>query len=172
MDGNVGFPDAELFRELRVTGLAPKRFAQARAQARQLLGAAPDGRHVALAVDDHDVAGDPRLVAVRIRVVEKNLREHARILRIAHVENGRAEPLLVRDVADVGVIPGHRHLPRAGEVQVREAGDVASEVLGGAVHWSSAGRVAGFYQGSLAARTQATRFGRLVDFVYDIEPCP
>src|SRR5712692_10110696 len=96
--GNVGFLDTEFFRQLGVARLPAKRFAQPRAQARKLLGAAPDGRHVALAVDDHEVAGDPRLVAVRIRIFEKNLRDDSRILRIAHVEYGGAEPLLVGDV--------------------------------------------------------------------------
>src|SRR5712692_6043412 len=91
--GNVGFLDTEFFRQLGVVRLAAKRFAQPRAQARKLLGSAPDGRHVALAVYYHDVAGDPRLVAVRIRVVEKNLREDLRVLRIAHIENRSAEPL-------------------------------------------------------------------------------
>ncbi len=76
---------------------------------------------------------------MRIRVFEGNLRDHSRILRIAHIENRSAEPLLVWDVADVGEIPRHRYLPRARQIQVGEAGYVAGEGLGGAVHGNCVG---------------------------------
>jgi hypothetical protein len=72
----------------------------------------------------------PMLVAVRVRIVEEDLREELRAAGVRHVEDRGPEPLLVRDVTDIGVFAGHVHLARPREVEVREPGDVARERRG------------------------------------------
>jgi len=69
------------------TGLALQRFAQARAKARQLLGAAPNGRHVALGLTIMMSPATPAPCGCANRIIEGNLREDLRCIRIAHVEN-------------------------------------------------------------------------------------
>ena len=100
------------------------------ARGRKLLGAAPDRRHVALVIDDHYVADDTDLVAVRSRIVERDGRDHARIARIGDVDDRRAEQVLVRDVAHIGVVPGDRHLAGARHIQMREAADLVRQRAG------------------------------------------
>ena len=56
--------DAKLFSELGMVRLAAEQLAQMRAGAGQRLGLAADARIVAFGIDDHQVAGDSRLVAV------------------------------------------------------------------------------------------------------------
>src|SRR5262245_59906835 len=64
-------------------GLALERFGERASRGRQLLGAATYLAYVALVVDDHDVARDAHLVAVRVVIVERNGGDHARLARIA-----------------------------------------------------------------------------------------
>ena len=67
--------------------LAAELGAELLAQFWQFVSLAPDGCHVAFAVDDHDVADDARLVTVRVRVIERELGNDRRILRVAHIKN-------------------------------------------------------------------------------------
>ena len=118
----------QLGGEFGVRRLAPESGAQLQAQFRQFIGLAADRRHVALGVDDHDVADDARLVAVRTRIVEKNLRHDARIFRIGHIENGGAEVFLVRDVAYVGIVAGNIDLAGSRQFETREARNVVRQL--------------------------------------------
>ena len=104
------------------------------AQLGQFIGFAADGGHVAFAVDDHQVADHARLVAVRVRVFDKNLRYDARILRIGDVEDAGAELLLVRDVADGAVAAFDIHLAGARQIEMRQAFDVMGKGAGFAVN--------------------------------------
>ena len=76
---------------------------------------------VLLDVDDHQIAGDAGFVAVRIGLVDRELRQKLRLARIGHIEDGCAEAFFVGDVADVGVVAIHRDLPGARELQPRKA---------------------------------------------------
>ena len=67
-------------RSPRASDRARARRASSRARSRQLSARRPMPAHVALVIDDHDVADDARLVAVRVRIFERDLRHHARLL--------------------------------------------------------------------------------------------
>ena len=68
-------------------GLAPERCGERAADRRQLLGAAAHLAHVALMVDDHDVASDANLVAVRLVIVERDRGHEARLARIGYIDD-------------------------------------------------------------------------------------
>jgi len=97
------------------------------ARGRQLLGAATDLAHVALVIDDHDVAHDAHLVAVRVVVVERDGGDDARLARIADIDDRRAEMIRVGDVPDIGMGAADRDLSGAGEIEMTQAADVAGE---------------------------------------------
>src|ERR1044072_1344750 len=109
---------------------APQPRGELAACGRQLLGAPPDAAHVALVVDDHDVADDANLVAVRVRIVKLDVCDHARMNRICHVDDGGAEPVLVGDVAHIGVMARNRHLTGARNIEMREAANVVRQCAG------------------------------------------
>ena len=67
-------------------------------------------------------------MAVRTRIVEKNLRHDARIFRIGHIENGGAEVFLVRDVAYVGIVAGNIDLAGSRQFETREARNVVRQL--------------------------------------------
>ncbi len=121
-DGN-----AEFCREFGVGGIAAEFGLQPGTQARQFVGLAADGGHIAFTVDDHQVTDDTRLVAVRIRICDVQLRHDARILRIGDVEYGGAELLLVGDVADVGVVALDVDLAGTRQVEMGQAFDVVGQ---------------------------------------------
>jgi hypothetical protein len=73
---------------------------------------------VLLAVHEQEIAHDARLVAVRARILEMNLRDHARLARVGHVQDRGAELRAVREVADVGVVAYDTHLPGARQVEM------------------------------------------------------
>ena len=62
--------DAQFFGQFGMVRLAPEQAAQIFAHRGQLLGLAADAAIVALGIDDHQIARDARLVAVRIRVIQ------------------------------------------------------------------------------------------------------
>ena len=78
-------------------------------------------------IDDHDVAGDPHLVAVGLRIVERDRCNDARTAGIGYVEDGGAEIGAVGDVAHIGVASRDRHLAGAGEVEMAELAHVAGQ---------------------------------------------
>ena len=86
--------------------------------ARQFIGAPPDRSWIALVVDDHDIADDAHLVAVRIVVIERDGRNRARIARIGNIDDRRAEMILVGNMPHVGMMARHSHLARACEIDV------------------------------------------------------
>ena len=96
-------------------------------------------RHVALVIHDHHVADDADLVAVRVRIVECDGCDHARIVRIGDVDDGGAEPVLVGDVPHIGVMARHRHLTGARHIEMREAANIVRQRAGVGrshlVHW-------------------------------------
>src|SRR4029077_7996740 len=108
----------------------PEPCSQCRARGGKLLGAAADARHVALVIDDHHVAHDADLVAVRARIVERDRRDHARMTRIRNIDDGGAEPVLVRDVTHIGVMSRDGDLTGARHVEVREAADFVRACAG------------------------------------------
>ena len=116
--GDVGDGDAQFYCEFSMVGIATQLGLQLRAQLGQFVGLAADGGHVAFAVDDHQVTDDARLVAVRVRIFDENLRDDARILRIGDVEDAGAELLLVRDVADGAVAAFNIHLAGARQIEM------------------------------------------------------
>ena len=124
-DGVLGH--AQLLRQLGAGRLAPERCGELRAHPRQLVGAPPDRGRVALVIDDHDVARDPRLVAVRGGVGERDGGDRARIGGIRHVEDRGAEIGAVGDVAHIGVTARDRHLAGAGEIEMAEPSHIAGE---------------------------------------------
>ena len=87
---------------------------QSAPHAGHLLGAPSDRRRVALVVDQHQIADDTHLVAVRGGIVEGDGGDQARIGRIGDVDDGSAELLLVGDVADIGIMAGDGDLSGAG----------------------------------------------------------
>ena len=107
--------------------LAPELLAQRAPRRRQLLGAASDLAHVALVIDDQDVAHDARLVAVGFVVVERDGRHHARVLRVRDVDDRGAALLGVRDMPDIGVRARQADLAGARQIEVAEAADIAGE---------------------------------------------
>ncbi len=121
---DVGRLDAEPGRDLRMGRRAALGGGEFLHHARQLVGAAADRGRVALMIDDHDVADHARLVAVRGMVVERDGRDHARIGGIGNVDDRGAEVVLVRDVADIGMLARDAHLSRAGQVDMSEPADV------------------------------------------------
>jgi hypothetical protein len=97
---------------------------------RNLLGATADLGHVALVIDDHHVADNANLVTVRGRIVERDGRNHARIVGVRDVDNGRAEVFLVGDVPDVSVTARDRDLSGARNVEMREAANLMRKRAG------------------------------------------
>src|SRR5262249_53727467 len=97
------------------------------AHRRQLLGAPPDPAHVALVIDDEKVADHARLVAVGLRIVERDGGDHARRARIGDVDDRGAELARARDVPDIGMRGGHAHLAGTGKIEVAEPTGVAGE---------------------------------------------
>jgi hypothetical protein len=124
-DGVLGH--AQLLRQLGARGRPPQHIGELRPHPRQLVGAPPDGGRVALMIDDHDVARDPRLVAVRGGVGERDGRHRARIGGIGHVQDGGAQIGAVGDVAHIGKAARHRHLAGAGEIEMAEPAHIAGE---------------------------------------------
>src|SRR5207237_4405910 len=116
--------------------LALQRSDKLRARGRKLLGAAADARHVALVVDDHHVADDADLVTVRIRIVERDLRDDARMIRVGDIDDRRAEAILVRDVPHIGAMAGDSDLARARHVEMRDAANFM-RAYAGVAHQSS-----------------------------------
>ena len=119
-------PRALMLDQLRPPAIGDVVELEAAVRVRGLLGRAVDAvaagfSQVLLDVDDHQIAGDAGFVAVRIGLVDRELRHELRLARIGHIEDGCAEVLLVGDVADVGVVAIHRHLPGARELQSRKA---------------------------------------------------
>ena len=119
-------PRALMLDELRPPAIGDVVELEAAVRVRGLLGRAVDTlaaglSQVLLDVDDHQIAGDAGFVAVRIGLVDRELRQKLRLARIGHIEDGCAEALLVSDVADVGVVAIHRDLPGARELQPRKA---------------------------------------------------
>src|SRR5207244_10829665 len=98
----VVFGHAHLRGDFLARGLALERFGERAARGGQLLGAATDLAHVALVVDDHDVACDAHLVAVRVVVVERDGGDDARLARIAGIDDRRAEMVRGGDVPGIG----------------------------------------------------------------------
>src|SRR5207248_4081353 len=84
--------------------------------------------HVLLDVDDHQIADDARLVAVRIGLVDGDLADELRMARVRHVEDRGAELLPVGDMADVRVLAGDVNLARARQLQARNALHIAREL--------------------------------------------
>src|SRR4029078_9625582 len=78
----VGLGDIELLREFGTAWLAAEWFAQVAPHPRQLLGTPPDRRRITLMVDNHQIANDADLVAMRGRVVERHCRDKVCVLRI------------------------------------------------------------------------------------------
>src|SRR5207302_254579 len=119
--------------ELRLAAIRNVVKLEAAVRVRSLLGRAvdalaPELAHVLLDVDDHQVADDARLVAVRVGLVDRDLGEELGLARIGHVEDRGAEALLVGDVADVGVLAGDVDLPGARQLEARQALHVAREL--------------------------------------------
>ena len=77
-------------------------------------------RAVLLAVHEHEIADHARLVAVRTRILEMDLRHHARPARVGHVQDRGAELRAVREVADVGVVALDADLSRPRQVEPPE----------------------------------------------------
>src|SRR6185312_16890667 len=94
---------------------------------RQLLGPAPDLAHVALMIDDHDVAGDAHLMAVGFMIVERYGGDDARLPRLRDIDDGGAEMILVRNVPDIGMGTCNGDLAGAGEIEMPEPADVVGE---------------------------------------------
>jgi len=91
-----------------------------------LLGRAVDAlaaelAEVLLDVDDHQIADDARLVAVRVGLVDRDLAQELRLARIRDVEDRGAEAVLVGDVADVGKPTFDSDLAGARQLEAREA---------------------------------------------------
>ncbi len=80
-------------------------------------------------IDDHDVAHDAHLVAVRVVVVERDGGDDARLARIADINDRRAEMNRIGNVPDIGMGAADRDLPRPGEIEMTQAADVAGERL-------------------------------------------
>ena len=74
--------DTEPGCEFGIGGRAAEHCGKAGAGRWQLLGLAADSDIVAFVIDDHQIAGGPDLVTVRIRVADRNGREDARASRI------------------------------------------------------------------------------------------
>ena len=89
-----------------------------------MFGLAPDSSVVALVIDDHQVAGDPDLVTVRVGIANCNRRNHAWLARVGDVEDRRAKPGCIRDVPDKAKVARDSHLPGAGQVEVAKKFDV------------------------------------------------
>src|SRR5262249_4208105 len=126
--GDLRLAHPELAGELGVGGRPAERGAELHAQLRQLLGLAPDRRHVALAVDDHEIVDDARLVAVRLWVVEMDLRHDARCARVGNMEDRRSELPRVRNVADIGIVARDVNLAGARQLKACEARDTVREL--------------------------------------------
>ena len=71
-------------------------------------------------IDDHHVADDARLVAVRGRIVEGDGRHQPGIGRIGDIDDAGAEAFLVGQVADIGVIAGDMNLSGAADIEMGE----------------------------------------------------
>src|SRR5262249_15580175 len=99
------------------------------ARGRQLLGAATDLAHVALVIDDQDVAHDAHLVAVRVVVVERDGSDNARLARIADIDDRGSEMNRVGNGPGISMGAGERGLPRPGEIEMTQAADVTGERL-------------------------------------------
>ena len=68
--------------DFRTCGLALELVGERTPRRRQLLGPASDLAHVALVIDDHDVAGDAHLMAVGFMIVERDGGDDARPARL------------------------------------------------------------------------------------------
>src|SRR6266511_1195412 len=111
-------------------GLAPERCGERAADRRQLLGAAAHLAHVALMVDDHDVASDANLVAVRLVIVERDRGHEARLARIGYIDDRGPETIRIGNVSDKGMGAADRDLTASGEIEMTQAADVAGEASG------------------------------------------
>ena len=138
--GEVRLADAHLSRCLGCGRRATELCSKLRPCRGQLLGAPSNPRHVAFVVDDHHVADDADLVAVRGRIIERDRRDNARMVRVGDVDDRGAELILVGDVTDVGVTARDRHLSGARHVKVREAANLvrSGAPVGRACHSSFA----------------------------------
>src|SRR5262249_53735179 len=160
---------AHLRGDFLARGLALERLGQRAPRGRQLLGAAADLAHVALVVDDHDVARDAHLVAVRVVIVERDGGDDARLARIADIDDRGAEMMRIGNVPDIGMRAADRDLPRPGEIEMPQAADVAGEHL--AFHCIHRVRSLRSTQSSLApeALMIAVHFG-ISDLIYAATP--
>jgi hypothetical protein len=122
--GEIGLGNVQLLQEFGMGRLAAELLAQVLPDRRHVLRATPRRRRIALVIDDHDVAGHAHLVAVRAHVAHRHRGDETRIGRIGNIGNRCAEILLVRNVPDVGVVAGDRHLPRTGQIEMADAADV------------------------------------------------
>src|SRR5262245_63346603 len=124
---------AHLRGDFLARGLTVERFGQRGPRSRELLGAAADLAHVALVVDDHDVARHAHLVAVRVVIVERDGGDDAWLARIADIDDRGAEMMRIGNMPDIGMRAADRDLPRPGEIEMTQAADVAGEVSGRSV---------------------------------------
>ena len=120
------FGHAHLLRQLGAGRRTPERLGKLGPHAWQFVGAAPYGGRIGLMIDDHDVARDPRFVAVRGRVASV-MAATVRDRGIGHVQDGGAEIGGVGNVAHIGKAPRDRHLPGAGKVEMADAAHIAGE---------------------------------------------
>ena len=107
--------DAEPRGNFGVVWIASERFPQLRSKLWQFVGFASDLCHVAFAVDDHDVADHARLVAMRGRIAEIDLRHDARLARVGNIDDAGAQSLLVRQVTKVRIIAVDVYLLRPAD---------------------------------------------------------
>ena len=119
--------DAEPCGELLVRGLATELFGKRAARARQRIGAAPDPAHVALMIDHHDIAGHPHLMAVRLRIIDDDARDHDWFARIGDVNDRRTEMLRVGDVPHKSKAVADGDLARSRQIEVRDPADIVSK---------------------------------------------
>src|SRR5262249_2663197 len=94
------------------------------------------------------------------RILEVNLRDHARLARVRNVEDRGTELRAVRQVTDVGVIAYDAHLPGARQVQTREALDVLGKRGLHAPDGISLRRAPGSWPGSSPALRSSPGHGR------------
>ena len=83
-----------------------------------MLGATADLAHIAFVIDDHDVADDAHLMAMRFIILERDRADDAWLARIGDVDDRRPEMLRIRNVPDERMGAAHRNLAAAGEIEM------------------------------------------------------
>src|SRR4051794_31973270 len=121
--GEVVLGYAEPLGQLCNSWLARKFLCQRLARTWQLVGAAANRAHVTLMIDDHDVAHDARLVAVRLPIGEHHLRHDSRVAGIGDVEDRSTKETLAWQMPYIGVLTRNADLSGARQIEMTQAAD-------------------------------------------------